>query len=44
MTTKTKQEAVTWTEDGFCIIDGYRWGVTKSGKTYCAGKAEPKVK
>jgi len=36
-----KQEAVTWTEDGFCIIDGYKWGVTKSGKTYCAGPVKP---
>ena len=25
-----------------CVVDGYKWRVSPSGKTYCAGKAEVK--
>ena len=27
-----------------CVIDGYKWQVAKSGRTYCAGKAKKEEK
>ena len=46
------QESIYWTDEypkkdarelqshATCIIDGYKWRVHPSGRTYCAGKVK----
>jgi len=33
-----------WSYDGFFYCDGYAWGFSPSGKSYCAGKTEDLIK
>ncbi len=47
MTTETKQRPGYWEDDGIggaYVLDGYRWGVSRSGATVCLGPVKKKVK